>query len=166
MVVVHVIIIYLCLTKSRWRLFIATLFLSLWRQSAVDSGVSVKPGLGHLGHWQTVQIGFCSVCLNYSKVRVKWNSIQSSFRTISQPTLRDNRPTSASALWLQRRQLPWPLVCFRAQQAPSEKKKCQSNFDRVTSPASVSVPVHQASFEKGSTLTGKICYQGEQIISF
>ena len=28
------------------------LFLSMWRQSAVDRGLSVKPGLGH---WQTVQ---------------------------------------------------------------------------------------------------------------
>ena len=27
----------------------------LRQQSAVDRGISVKPGLGHLGHWQTVQ---------------------------------------------------------------------------------------------------------------
>ena len=43
------------LTKSRYRLFIAVLFSSLWRQSAVDRGFSVKHGPGHLGYWQTVQ---------------------------------------------------------------------------------------------------------------
>ena len=54
-VVVHVIIIDQSNqtareTKSRYQLFIAGLVLSLWRQSAVDRGLSVKPGLGHLGH--------------------------------------------------------------------------------------------------------------------
>ena len=60
LVVVHVIIIdqwnqTARLTKSRYRLCITALFLSLWRQTAVDRGLSVKPGLGHLGYWQTVQ---------------------------------------------------------------------------------------------------------------
>ena len=69
------------------------LFLSLLCQSAVDRGLSVKPGPGHLGHWQTVQIlirccrmqhliRVCTVCLNYSKLRVKQNSLWSLFMTI------------------------------------------------------------------------------------
>ena len=54
---------------------------------------SVKPGLGHLVHWQTVQtqikrrgtrplIRICTVCLNYSKLRVKWNNLKSPSRTV------------------------------------------------------------------------------------
>ena len=68
-------------TKSRKRLFIAALFLSLWRRSAVDRGLSVKPGLGHLRHWQTMRTQIrthktrrlfrvCTVCLNYRKIRL------------------------------------------------------------------------------------------------
>ena len=49
---------------------------------SVDRGLSVKPGLGHLGHLQTVQtqirhcrtqhlIRVCTVCLNYRELRVK-----------------------------------------------------------------------------------------------
>ena len=49
----HVTITDQC-NQSVRRIFIAALFLSLWRQSAVDRGLSVKPGLGHLGHWQTM----------------------------------------------------------------------------------------------------------------
>ena len=70
----------------------ATLFLPLWRQSAINGGLSVKPGLAHLGHWQTVQtqirhrmrclIRVCTVCSNYRKLRVKWNSLKFPFRTI------------------------------------------------------------------------------------
>ena len=37
-------------TKSRERLFIAAVFLSLCRENAVDRALSVKHGLGHLGH--------------------------------------------------------------------------------------------------------------------
>ena len=59
--------------------------LSLWYQSAVDRGSSVKPGLGH---WQTTRtqirrhrtwslVWFCTVCLNYRKLKVK-----TPFRTI------------------------------------------------------------------------------------
>ena len=62
-----------------------TLFLSLWRQSAVASGLSLKPSLGHLGHWKTVPnqirsrrtrhlIRVCTVCLNYRKLRVEFNN--------------------------------------------------------------------------------------------
>ena len=36
------------------RALIAALFLSLWCQKAIDRGLSVKPGLWHLGHWQRV----------------------------------------------------------------------------------------------------------------
>ena len=76
------------------RLFIAVLFLSLWCQSALDRGLTVKPGLeNYLEHWQTVQTQIrCSrmlhltrvwtVCLNYRKLRVKWNSLKSQVRTI------------------------------------------------------------------------------------
>ena len=84
--------------KSKLWLFIAALFLLLWRQSTVQWGSPVKPGLGH---WQTLQtkithhrmrrlIRVCTVLLNYRKLRVK-----SPFRTISLPIFRDNRPTSA-----------------------------------------------------------------------
>ena len=59
-VAVHVIIIDQWnqtgrLTKSRLRLFIAELFLSPWRQKAVDRRLSVKPVLRLLGLWQTVR---------------------------------------------------------------------------------------------------------------
>ena len=78
--------------KSRRQLFIAALFLSLWRQSAVDRGLSVKPGLGHSGLRHTVQtqirryitwrlIRMCTVCLNYRNLRVKCNSLKYPFRT-------------------------------------------------------------------------------------
>ena len=44
------------------------------------------PGLGHWGHWQTVQtqircrsmqhlIRVCTICLNYRKIRAEWNSL-------------------------------------------------------------------------------------------
>ena len=63
--------------------------MSLWRQSAVLRGLSVKPGLGR---WQTVQnkikrhrtrrlIRICTVCLNCRKLRVKWNMVKSPLRT-------------------------------------------------------------------------------------
>ena len=53
--------------------------------------LSAKPGLEH---WQTVQtqirrrstrrlIRVCTVCLNYRKLRVDWNSLMSPFRTRS-----------------------------------------------------------------------------------
>ena len=69
---------------SLW-LLIATVFLSLWHQSVVDRVLSV-PGLGHWGHWQTVQtqircrsmqhlIRVCTICLNYRKIRAEWNSL-------------------------------------------------------------------------------------------
>ena len=56
-------------------------------------GISVKPGLVHLGYWQTVQtqirhrrmwhlIRVCTVCLNYRNLRVEGNSLKSPFRTI------------------------------------------------------------------------------------
>ena len=54
-VAVHVFIIDNVMKPSRCRLFIAAIFLSLWRHGAVDSGLSVKHGLGHLGYWQIVQ---------------------------------------------------------------------------------------------------------------
>ena len=65
----------------------------MWRQSALDRGLSVKPGLDHLGHWQTVQtqircrrmrhlIRVCTVCLNYMKLRAEWNSHKSPSRAI------------------------------------------------------------------------------------
>ena len=75
--------------------------------SAVKSGLSVKSGLGLvLGHWQTVQtqirchrtrrvIRICTICSNFRKLRVKWNSLMSPFGPFSQPTLRGNQPTSS-----------------------------------------------------------------------
>ena len=84
-VVVHVIIIDQCIQTA----LIATLFLSLWRQSAVERGLSVKSGLGH---WQTVQtqisrrmrrlVWFCTVCLDYKKLVIKWNNLTSPFGII------------------------------------------------------------------------------------
>ena len=81
------------ITRIRWNPGngyngIATLFLSLWRQTVVD-----RLTLRHLGHWQTVQIQItrrktrcliriCTVCLNNRKLRIKWNSPKSPFRTI------------------------------------------------------------------------------------
>ena len=98
-------------TKSRLRLFIAMLFLSLWRQCTMYRGLSVKLGLGH---WQTVQtqirrhrtwrlIRICIVCLNYRKLRVKWNDFKFPFRTIF-PAHRDNRPTSVVSALI--------IICF------------------------------------------------------
>ena len=98
-------------TKSRLRLFIAMLFLSLWRQYTMYRGLSVKLGLGH---WQTVQtqirrrrtwrlIRICIVCLNYRKLRVKWNDCKFPFRTIF-PAHRDNRPTSVVSALI--------IICF------------------------------------------------------
>ena len=47
--------------------------------SVVNRGLSVKPGLGYLGYWQTVQtqhlIRASTVCLNYWKFRAEWNSL-------------------------------------------------------------------------------------------
>ena len=73
--------------------------------------VSVKPGLGY---WQTVQtqirrhrtrrlIMFCTVCLTYGKLRIKWKSFKSPFRTIFQTyTQRQltHPPPVPSVLWL------------------------------------------------------------------
>ena len=46
--------------------------------------------------WKLTSDQVCTVCLNYLKLRVKWNTLKSP-RTgpFSQHTLRDNRPTSA-----------------------------------------------------------------------
>ena len=41
-----------------------------------------------------------TICLNYGKLRVKWNNLKSPFTTISQPTLREIDPTVLSVLWL------------------------------------------------------------------
>ena len=65
--------------------------------------VIVEPAFGH---WQTVQtqirrrrtrclIRVCTVCLDYRKLKVKWNSLKICLGTFSKPILRDNRPTSA-----------------------------------------------------------------------
>ena len=64
-------------TKSRLRLFIAALFLLLWCQSAVDGGLSVKPGQGTFRAVQTQcrrsgpqrLIRICTVCLNSRKFK-------------------------------------------------------------------------------------------------
>ena len=56
----------------------------------MQRALSVKPGLGR---WQTVQtqirrrtvrrlIRVCTVCVNHRKIRAKWNSLKSPFRTI------------------------------------------------------------------------------------
>ena len=109
-------------TKSRKQLFIAALFLSLWRQSAVQRELS---GLGLvLGQWQTVQTQirccsmlllirvYCGICsgsalFTYRQLRVKWNSPKSIFKTIfpayTQGKL-TNWPTSAISA----------LICFWA----------------------------------------------------
>ena len=91
-------------TKSRNRLFIPVLFLSLWRQSAVLSELSVKLGPGH---WQTLRtqirsrrtrrlIRVCTVCLNQWKLRVKWNTLKSPFSLHSETI----DPLVLSVLWL------------------------------------------------------------------
>ena len=90
--------------------------LSLWLQSAFDRGLSVKPGLGPLWLWQTVQtqirccrmrhlISVCTVCLNYWKLRVNWNSSKSCLRSFSQPETTE--PSVLSVLWFTRRKLLW-----------------------------------------------------------
>ena len=89
-------------TISRLRLYVAALFCSLLRQNAIYRGLSVKHGLGYLGHRQTVQpqirhrrprclIRVCSVCFNNRKLRGEWNNLKSPFRTIfSDYTQRQN----------------------------------------------------------------------------
>ena len=94
-------------------LFKSTLFLWLWRQSAGDRVLSVKPELGHLGRWQTVQtqirrhkmhlIRVYMVCLNYRKLRIKRNSLKSKFKAISKPTLRQSTHQCCQCFDLQRR---------------------------------------------------------------
>ena len=90
-------------TKSRWRLFIAALFLSLWPQCRVKR-VICKTWTGTLATVQTQirrrrtrrLIRVCTVCLNYRKLRVKWNNLKSPFMTIfSVFTQRQFRPISA-----------------------------------------------------------------------
>ena len=61
-------------------------------------GLSVKPGLRHMGNWQTVRtqirrswmqhlIRVCTACLNYRKSRVKGNSQPFSCWTLTCPVL-------------------------------------------------------------------------------
>ena len=60
-------------------------FVYGYSDSHTSRGLSVKPGLSSvLGRWQTVQpkSDACTACLNYRKLRVKWNSLLSPFRTI------------------------------------------------------------------------------------
>ena len=96
-VVVHVIIIDQCnqtasQMKSSW-LFIAALFLSLWRQNAVDRELSVKPGLGH---WQTIQTQIKRRRLRrLISVWLKEIFLNPRSGPFFQPTLKDNLPTSA-----------------------------------------------------------------------
>ena len=81
---------WLSLTNEIKSLFIDALFLSLWRQSAMLRGLSVKPWQVY---WQTVQtqirrrvlrrlIWVCIVCLNNRKSRFKWNCLKYPFRTL------------------------------------------------------------------------------------
>ena len=81
--------------------------MSLLRESAVDRELSEKLGLRHLGHRQTMQtqircrktrrlIRACTVCFNYSKLNINWNS-SPRLGLFLQPTLRDTRPTSAAS---------------------------------------------------------------------
>ena len=62
------------------------ILVAVTSERRVQRGLSVKPGLGHLRHWQTVQIQIrchrtrrlimvCSACLNYRKLKVEWNSL-------------------------------------------------------------------------------------------
>ena len=64
----------------------------------VKSVLFIKPGLGHWQRVQTQNVAsdqVCTVCENYRKLRVKWNSFKSPFRTISWPTHKSSQPTSA-----------------------------------------------------------------------
>ena len=66
----------------------------------MTSRVLVKPGLGYLGHWQTMQsqirrlMRVYTVCLNYRKLRFNETVLNPRSVQFSQPPLRDNRPTS------------------------------------------------------------------------
>ena len=105
-------------------ILIARLFLWLWRQSAIDRGLSVKPGLGHLGHWQTVQtqtrrrrtqrlIWICTVCLNCRKLKGRMEQSSPHSGPLSQPSLRGSRPTSAvSALVYSGQNLGFKTTCL------------------------------------------------------
>ena len=105
-------------TCMKSRLFMATLFLLLWCQSALLRGLFVKPGLGH---WQKVQtqirccrmclIRLCTVCLNYRKFRFKWNSLKSPFRIIFPAyTQRQSTHQCCQCFDLESRQLLWLYV--------------------------------------------------------
>ena len=89
---------------------------------AVTSWCRVKPGLGP---WQTVQaqirrgrtrhqIRVCTVCLNYKKLRVKWISLKSPFRTIfSAYSQRQSIHQCCQCFDLCRSWRPWMCVsCF------------------------------------------------------
>ena len=91
------------------------LFLLLWCQSVMWRELSVKLGLGLvLGYLEVVQmqviclrmwhlIRVCTVCLNYRKLRVKWSNLHCPCSgPFSQPTLRDNQPTSVVSVWFDR----------------------------------------------------------------
>ena len=45
-------------------------------------------------------IRVCTVCLNYGKLRVKWNSLKTPIKSFAQLSLRDNQPTSAVSAFI------------------------------------------------------------------
>ena len=106
-------------TKIPYKLVVHVIIIDQWIQvTVIDSivilvavtseccvkGLSVKPGLSLvLEHWKTVQtqtrrhrtwslIRVCTVCLNYRKLRVKWNR--------SGPFSRQSTRSVLSVLWL------------------------------------------------------------------
>ena len=76
--VVHLMIIDQCNqtmrnTKSKQRLFIAALFLSLWCQSASDRELPLKSRLGHLGNCADtclIRVCICTAFANNREVRI------------------------------------------------------------------------------------------------
>ena len=86
-----------------------TILVAVTSECSVKRVIRVKPALGHS---QTVQtqirrqrmrplITVCTVCLNYRKLKVKWNSLKSPFRTIFPAyTQRQSTNNAASALIL------------------------------------------------------------------
>ena len=105
---------------------------------AVTSDCRVKRVIGK--HWQTVQTQIrrhrtrrltrvCTACLNYRKLRVKWNSLKSPFSTIL-PILHSETIGSPllSVFWLTLVLLNPDIPCFANSVDPDQLASAEANW--------------------------------------